>query len=95
MQLKNDSNLETFATNNITKIEKNPKKTKKKTLNNTSLTEHKTDINITKNNKCKKLNSNSITEHKTEHKYTFVNQEISIHKSIKGVKNLKALQEKD
>ena len=54
MQLKNDSNLETFATNNITKIEKNPKKTKKKTLNNTSLTEHKTDINITKNNKYKK-----------------------------------------
>ena len=31
---------------------KNPKK--KKTLNNTSLTEHKTDINITKNSKYKK-----------------------------------------
>ena len=30
------------------------KQKKKKTLNNTSLTEHKTDINITKNNKCKK-----------------------------------------
>ena len=58
MQLKNDSNLETFATNNITKIETPPpkkkKKKKKKTLNNTSLTEHKTDINITKNNKYKK-----------------------------------------
>ena len=53
MQLKNDSNLETFATNNITKIEKSKKK-KKKTLNNTSLTEHKTDINITKNSKYKK-----------------------------------------
>ena len=26
MQLKNDSNLETFATNNITKIEKSEKK---------------------------------------------------------------------
>ena len=55
MQLKNDSNLETFATNNITKIEKSKKKKKKKkTLNNTSLTEHKTDINITKNSKYKK-----------------------------------------
>ena len=56
MQLKNDSNLETFATNNITKIEnpKKKKKKKKKTLNNTSLTEHKTDINITKNSKYKK-----------------------------------------
>ena len=55
MQLKNDSNLETFATNNITKIEKSKKKkNKKKTLNNTSLTEHKTDINITKNSKYKK-----------------------------------------
>ena len=30
MQLKNDSNLETFATNNITKIEKSKKKKKKK-----------------------------------------------------------------
>ena len=53
MQLKNDSNLETFATNNITKIEKSKKK-KKKTLNNTSLTEHKTDKNINKNSKYKK-----------------------------------------
>ena len=33
---------------------KKKKKKKKKTLNNTSLTEHKTDINITKNNKYKK-----------------------------------------
>ena len=30
MQLKNDSNLETFATNNITKIETPPQKKKKK-----------------------------------------------------------------
>ena len=53
MQLKNDSNLETFATNNITKIEKSKKK-KKKTMNKNSLTEHKKDINITKNSKYKK-----------------------------------------
>ena len=33
MQLKNDSNLETFATNNITKIEKSKKKKKKKKKN--------------------------------------------------------------
>ena len=30
MQLKNDSNLETFVTNNITKIETPPPKKKKK-----------------------------------------------------------------
>ena len=36
MQLKNDSNLETFATNNITKIE-NPKKKKKKKKHWTTL----------------------------------------------------------
>ena len=30
MQLKNDSNLETFATHNITKIEQSKKKQKKK-----------------------------------------------------------------
>ena len=34
-----------------------------------------------------------MTEHKTEHKYTLVNQEINIHKSIKRVKNLETLQE--
>ena len=37
MQLKNDSNLETFATNNITKIEKSKKKKKKKKKNRTTL----------------------------------------------------------
>ena len=30
-----------------------------------------------------------MTEHKTEHKYTLVNQEINIHKSIKELKTSK------
>ena len=57
--------------------------------------EHKTDMNITKINKYKKLNSTSTTEHKTEHNCTLVNQAINIHKSNKGVTNLKTTHEKD
>ena len=40
------------------------------------------------------MNSTSTTEHKTEHKYTLVNQTVNIHKSNKGVTNLKTPQEK-
>ena len=43
----------------------------------------------------KKLKNISPTEHKTEHNYTLVNQAINIHKSRKGVINLKVPDEKD
>ena len=65
------------------------KLTNTKKLNNTSATEYKTDMNITKINKYKKLNSTSTRVHKTEQNYTLVNQAITIHKSNKGVINLK------
>ena len=42
-----------------------------------------------------KLNSTPTTEHKAEHNYTLVNQAINIHKSNKGVTNLKTPHEKD
>ena len=75
--------METFATKNITKINRY-----KKNPDCTSTTEHKTDINITKIDKYKKkLNSNSTTEPKTEHNYTLVNQAINIYQSKKGVTN--------
>ena len=44
-------------------------------LNSTSLTKHKTDMNITE-----KLN---MMEHKTEHNYTLVKQAMNIYKSDK------------
>ena len=69
---------------NITKINKYKKK-----LNSTSTTEHKTDMNITNSNKYKKLNSTSTTEPKAEHNYSLVNHAINIHKSKKGITNLK------
>ena len=46
--------METFATKNITKIDKYKKKKKKKKMNCTSSMEHKTNISITKINKYKK-----------------------------------------
>ena len=75
---------------NIKKYKKNPTK-----MNSTSITGHKTDMNMIKVNKYRKLNSTSTTVHKTEHSYTLVNQEINIHKSNKGVTNLKTPHEKD
>ena len=88
-KLNSTSSTEHKADMNITKINKYEK------LNCTPTTEHKTDMIITKINKYKKLNSTSTTEHKTEHNYTLVNQEINIHKSNKGVANLKTPHEKD
>ena len=83
--------METFATKNITKIDKY-----KRRMSSNSLTKHKTDMNITKINKYKKkLNSTSTTEHKIEHNFFLVNQVINIHKSNKGVTNIKTPHEKD
>ena len=73
----------------ITKIDKHKK------LNSTFTTQHKIDMNITKTIKNKKLNSTFTVEHKTEHNYTLVNQAINIHKSNKGVTNLKISLERD
>ena len=70
------------------------KMTNTKKLSSTSSTEHKIDMNINKINKYKKLNSTSTTEQKTEHNCTSVKQTINIHKSNKGVTNLKTPHEK-
>ena len=69
---------------NINKIDKYKKK-----LCTTSLTEHKTDMNINE-----KLSTAFTLEHKTVYNYTLVNQTINMYKSNKGVTNFKTPSKK-
>ena len=55
--------------------------------------QRKTLLKLT--NTKEKLNSTPTTEEKAEHNYALVNQAINIHKSNKGVTNLKTPQQKD